>query len=72
MYTGCIKKLNKSEIVLRLCKAPQCTKFFIEMSCYGTYNVEQTEKVRNYKFKTPGGCVFYNQLKMACARNFKA
>ena len=25
------KKLNKPEIVLRLCKAPQCTKFFIEI-----------------------------------------
>ena len=29
--TGCIKKLNKSEIALRLCKAPQCTKFFIKI-----------------------------------------
>ena len=38
--TGCIKKLNKSEIALRLCKAPQCTKFFIEIGCFGFYNVE--------------------------------
>ena len=29
VYTGCIKKkLNKPEIALRLCNAPQCTKFF--------------------------------------------
>ena len=27
------QKLNKSEIALRLCKAPQCTKFFIEIGC---------------------------------------
>ena len=41
LYTGCIKKkLNKPEIALRLCKAPQCTKFFIEIGCLGTYNVE--------------------------------
>ena len=30
-YIGCIKKLNKSEIALRICKASQCTKFFIEI-----------------------------------------
>ena len=33
------KKLNKPEIALRLCKAPQCTKFFIEIGCLGTDNV---------------------------------
>ena len=39
-YTGCIKKkLNKPEIALRLCKVPQCTKFFIEIGCLGTDNV---------------------------------
>ena len=27
------KKMNKSEIALRLCKAPQCTKFSIEIGC---------------------------------------
>ena len=32
------KKLNKPEIALRLCKAPQCTKFFIEIGCLGTDN----------------------------------
>ena len=37
---GVSEKLNKSEIALRLCKAPQCTKFFIEIGCFGTYNVE--------------------------------
>ena len=38
--TGCIKKkLNKPEIAHRLCKAPQCTKFFIEIGCLGTDNV---------------------------------
>ena len=39
-YTGCIKKkLNKPEIAHRLCKAPQCTKIFIEIGCLGTDNV---------------------------------
>ena len=33
------KKLNKPEIALRLCKAPQCTKFFIEIRCLGINNV---------------------------------
>ena len=33
------KKLNKPEIALRLCKAPQCTKFFIEIGCLGTDDV---------------------------------
>ena len=33
------KKLNKPEIALWLCKAPQCTKFFIEIGCLGTDNV---------------------------------
>ena len=34
------KKLNKSKIALRLYKAPQYTKFFIEIGCLATYNVE--------------------------------
>jgi hypothetical protein len=33
----------------------------------GTYNVEL-----ELKFCEPGGCVFSNKLKMACARNLKA
>ena len=33
------KKLNKPEIALRLCKAPQCTTFFIEIRCLGADNV---------------------------------
>ena len=33
------KELIKPEIALRLCKAPQCTKFFIEIGCLGTDNV---------------------------------
>ena len=36
---GVSKKLNKSEIALRLCKAPQYTKFFIEIGCLGSDNV---------------------------------
>ena len=36
---GVSKKLNKPEIALQLCKAPQCTKFFIEIGCLGTDNV---------------------------------
>ena len=32
------KKLNKPEIALRLCEAPQCTKLFVEIGCLGTDN----------------------------------
>ena len=35
LYRVYKKKLNKPEIALRLCKAPQCTKFFIEIGCLG-------------------------------------
>ena len=41
---GVLKKLNKSEIALRVCKALQCTKFFIEVSCLGTNNVVKQKK----------------------------
>ena len=33
------KNLNKPEIPHRLCKMPQCTKFFFEIGCLGTDNV---------------------------------
>ena len=49
-YYRVYKKMNKSEIALRLCKALQCTKIFIKIDCMGTYNVEYTEKLRNLKF----------------------
>ena len=39
LYRVYKKKLNKLEIALRICKAPQCTKFFIEIGCLGTDNV---------------------------------
>ena len=39
LYRVYKKKLNKPEIPHRLCKAPQCTKFFIEIGCLGTDNV---------------------------------
>ena len=39
LYRVYQKKLNKPEIAHRLCKAPQCTKFFIEIGCLGTDNV---------------------------------
>ena len=39
LYRVYKKKLNKTEIALRLCKALQCTKFFIEIGCLGTDNV---------------------------------
>ena len=39
LYRVYEKKLNKPEIAHQLCKAPQCTKFFIEMGCLGTDNV---------------------------------
>jgi hypothetical protein len=38
----------------------------------GTYNVEKWKKFLELKFCEPGGCVFSNKLKMACARNLKA
>ena len=41
LYRVYKKKLNKHEIALRLCKAQQCTKFFIEIGCLGTDNVVQ-------------------------------
>ena len=31
-------------------EVPQCTRFFIKIECFGTFNVEWTEK--NEKFKT--------------------
>ena len=39
LYRVYKKKLNKPEIAHQLCKAPQCTKFFIEIGCLGTDNV---------------------------------
>ena len=39
VYRAYKKKLNKPKIALRLCKTPQCTKFFIEIGCLGTDNV---------------------------------
>ena len=39
LYRVYEKKLNKPEIAHQLCKAPQCTKFFIEIGCLGTDNV---------------------------------
>ena len=38
----------------------------------GTYNVEKWKKILELKFCEPGGCVFSNKLKIACARNLKA
>ena len=55
------EKLNKYEIDLQLCKVPQCMKFFIEIGCLVLL------KLRNLKFKNPGDCVFYIQLKIVCA-----
>ena len=53
LYTGCIKKkLNKSELAFRLCKAPQCTKFFIDIGCLGTNNVNR--KIEKFKILKPG------------------
>ena len=50
LYRVYKKKLNKPKIAHRLCIAPQCTKFFIEIGCLGTDNVVKTEKLRNLKF----------------------
>ena len=39
LYRVYKKKLNKPEIAHQLCKAPQCTKFFIKIGCLGSDNV---------------------------------
>ena len=59
LYTWCIKKLHRFEIALKFAKM-------------GTYNIEKLKKFLELKFCKPGGCVFSNKLKMACARNLKA
>ena len=51
-YTGCIKKVDKCSLFR---EAPQCMKFFIKIDCFGTYNVELTEKMRNLNFSTQWG-----------------
>ena len=49
------KKLNKPEIAHRLCKAPQCTKFFIEIGCLGTDKVYSVNrKIEKFKILKPG------------------
>ena len=53
-------------------EALQCSNIFIKVDCFGTYNVEWTEKNRSLKLKYSGGCVFYDKLNMAYARNFNA
>ena len=50
-------------------------EFFIEMDCLGaySYNVQQTENLRNLKSQNlGGGYVFYDKLNTTRARNFNA
>ena len=47
IYTGCIKKVNKSEINVR--------SFFIKIDCFGTCDVELTGKNEKLKTSMPGG-----------------
>ena len=39
-YTGCIKKVDKSEIALCFAKRLNIPWFFIKIDCFGTYNLE--------------------------------
>ena len=38
--TGCIKKVDKSEIALSFAKRLNVRCFFIKIDCFGTYNLE--------------------------------
>ena len=38
-------------------EAPQCTRFFIKIKCFGTFNVEWTGKNEKFKTSTPGELV---------------
>ena len=49
------KKVDKSEIALCFAKRLNIRCFFIKIDCFGTYNLEQTEKIRNLKLQYPGG-----------------
>ena len=57
LYTGCIKKIDKSEIALCFAKRLNVQCFFIKIDCFGTYNLKKNEKVRSSIMKTliPGG-----------------
>ena len=63
------KKLHRFEIALKTAISIQ---FLMYIASLGTYNVEKWKKFLELKFCEPGGCVFSNKLKMACARNLKA
>ena len=39
-YTGCIKKVDKSEIALCFVKSLNIQCFFIEIDCFGTYKLQ--------------------------------
>ena len=66
------KKLHRFEIALKFAKQLLVSSFFMYIASLGTYNVEKWKKFLELKFCEPGGCVFSNKLKMACARNLKA
>ena len=53
------KKVDKSEIAVCFAKRLNVQCFCIKIDWFGTYNLEQTEKMRNLKLQCPGGCVFY-------------
>ena len=64
------KKLHKSELALRHCKAPQYTNFFIEIGCLGTYNVEINRKIEKFKILEPGGLCLLQPVKNALRTKF--
>ena len=71
-YTGCIKKTEQIWNCSQIRKTAISIQFFIYMASLGTYNVEWWKKFREHKFRKPGGCVFSDKIKKACARDLKA
>ena len=72
IYTGCIKKVDKSEIAFCFAKRLNVRCFFIKIDGFGTYNLEWTGNMGNLKIEYLGGSVFYGNLNMPCAQNLNA
>ena len=48
-------------------EAAQCTKFLVNIDCFGTYNGEEEKNNKKIKTSTPGGCAFYDKLNIDLA-----
>jgi hypothetical protein len=70
--TGCIKKTEQIWNCSQFRKTAISIQFLMPIVSLGTYNVEIWKKFLELKICEPGGCVFSNKLKIACARNLKA